>query len=792
MLQVNDVSKSYTTGDFTQVALDGVSLEFGKTEFVAVLGPSGSGKTTFLNVIGGLDKYDSGDLTINGKSTKSFEDWEWDAYRNNSVGFVFQTYNLITHLSVVDNVEMGLTLSGVPAAEKHAKAVEALERVGLKDHIHKKPNQLSGGQMQRVAIARALANDPDIILADEPTGALDTATSAQVLDLIKEIAADKLVIMVTHNPELAEEYADRIVKFQDGHVISDSNPTQAERGERGYQLKKTSMSFLTALKLSGRNISTKKWRTALTALASSIGIIGIALILSLSNGFRVQVDQFQNDALSEFPVIIAPTSMQMDAETMDEMRGEMPASRLMGETEYADTEEVALYDPADETIAHVNVITDEYVEYVQAVDPEICNGVGYLRMVGMNLLREVDGEIVPASISIGTTSADDMQSMSSGGGDLSSMSGVGLSSYPEPLDSASTPYLEENYDLLSGEYPTEMTDLVVVVDNMNRLDRKVFEKLGFDVEAADEIRFEEIVGAELKLIDNDDYYAKTPMGNFVPGTDYEAMYDSGNSTTLRISGVVRLKPDVAIGLVGNGIAYSDRLVQLVTEHAADSAIVKAQQEADYNVITLEAIDESTKNSTLAYLGGESVPLMTFLYPKDFESKDAVLTYLDDYNVGRDEADAVIYTDLASSVTEMTGGIMDGITLVLVAFAAISLVVSLIMISIITYISVLERTKEIGVLRALGARKKDITRVFTAETFIIGAVSGLLGVGIAYILTIPTNTIIENMTDLADVAQLPVLYAFALVVISVALTLIGGAIPARMAADKDPVEALRSE
>ncbi|HHJ98843.1 MAG TPA: ABC transporter ATP-binding protein/permease [Actinobacteria bacterium] len=792
MLRVKDVSKSYTTGDFTQIALDDVSLEFGKTEFVAVLGPSGSGKTTFLNLIGGLDKYDSGDLIINGKSTRDFADWEWDAYRNNSVGFVFQTYNLITHLSVLDNVEMGLTLSGVPAAEKHAKAVEALERVGLKDHIHKKPNQLSGGQMQRVAIARALANDPDIILADEPTGALDTVTSAQVMDLIKEIAADKLVIMVTHNSELAEEYADRIVRFQDGHVIADSNPTRASRGEQGYRLKKTSMGFRTALKLSGRNIATKKWRTTLTALASSIGIIGIALILSLSNGFGVQVDQFQNDALSEFPVIIAPTSMEMDAETMDEMRGELPASRLMGETEYADTREVALYDPADETIAHVNVITDEYVKYVQAIDPEICNGVGYLRMVGMNLLREVDGEIVPASISIGTTNPDGMQSMSPGAGDLSSMSGVGLSSYPEPLNSASTPYLETNYDLLSGEYPTETTDLVLVVDNMNRIDRKVFDRLGFDVEATDEIPFGELVGLELKLVDNDDFYTKTPMGNFVPGTDYEAMYDSENSTTLRISGVVRLKPDVAIGLVGNGIAYSDRLVQIVTENAADSAIVKAQQDADFNVITLEAIDENQKSMNLAYLGGESVPLMMFLYPTDFESKDAVLAYLDDYNVGLDEADAVIYTDLAKSVTEMTGGIMDGITLVLVAFAAISLVVSLIMISIITYISVLERTKEIGVLRALGARKKDITRVFTAETFIIGVFSGLLGIGIAYILTIPANTVIENMTGLAEVSQLPVLYALALVAISVALTLVGGAIPARMAADKDPVEALRSE
>jgi putative ABC transport system permease protein len=791
MLQVRNVTKSYTSGDFTQIALNDVSLDFPRSEFVAILGHSGSGKTTFLNVIGGLDRYDSGDLTINGKSTKDFEDWEWDAYRNNSVGFIFQSYNLITHLSVLDNVEMAMTLSGVSAAVRRAKAVEALDRVGLKDHMYKKPNQLSGGQMQRVAIARALTNDPDIILADEPTGALDTTTSAQVLDLIKEIAADKLVIMVTHNQELAENYTDRIVQFRDGFVVSDSSPRESVGAEAGYQLKQTGMSFLTALKLSGRNIATKKWRTALTAFASSIGIIGIALVLSLSYGFRGEVDRFQNEALAEFPIIVSPMAMNLDPETMDRMRGEL-SSAMVENREYADTQEVALYDPAEETIAHVNVITDEYIDYVEAVDPAICNSVGYLRMTGMNLLRSTDATVTPVSVAIGTTSDMQMQSLSLDISSISSMRDIGLASYPETLDSQSTPYLETNYDLLAGSYPHAETDLVLVIDNENRVPFTVLKNLGFDTEGVEGIPFGDIVGTELKLIDNDDFYVQTPLGNFRPGSDFAAMYDAESSISLKISGVLRLKPDVLRGLVGNGVAYSDKLVQRVCDNAADSAIVKAQRESDRNVMTLEPMDEATKGTMLAYLGGESLPFMAFLYPSDFDSKDAVLKYLDDYNLGRDKADTVVYTDLASSITDMSGGIMDGITLVLVAFAAISLVVSLIMIGIITYISVLERTKEIGVLRALGARKKDITRVFTAETFIIGAASGLMGMAIAYPLTIPMNAIIKNLTDLENVAKLPILYAVALIVISVALTLLGGSIPARIAAEKDPVEALRTE
>ncbi len=795
MLQLKDITKSYTTGDFTQIALNNVSINFRKSEFVAILGISGSGKTTCLNVIGGLDHYDSGDLIINGKSTKHFKDAEWDAYRNNSIGFIFQSYNLITHLSIVDNVEMAMTLSGVSAKEKHEKALEALGRVGLKDHIHKKPNQLSGGQMQRVAIARALANNPDIILADEPTGALDTSTSEQIMELIKEIAQDKLVIMVTHNPELAQRYSDRIIKFKDGNVVDDSNPYVSVNDEKGYQLKKTSMSFFTALKLSGKNISTKKWRTALTAFASSIGIIGIAMVLSLSSGFQKQIIDFQNDALSEFPIIISQSAMNMDEESLNEMRGQMNTP-LSVDKEYTNAKKVFLYDPSKSSIAHTNVFTKEYLDYINAINPSICNSIGYTRLVGMNLLRNINGKIKPVSMAVGINVASggqmDMQSMSSSMTNMTSMNGIGLTSYPETLGQSSVPYLEKNYDILEGAYPSDEKGLVLVVDNQNRVDYNILKNLGFSTDNVENVNFDKIVGVELKLIPNDTYYTETEMGNFIPDNNYDAMYTSKDSITLKITGIVRLKPSVSLGILGNGIAYSDKLVQRITDNANSSEIVIAQRNADYNVMTMEQLDEASKNAILTYLGGNSTPFMIYLYPSTFEAKDKVLSYLDAYNTGKAEKDTIIYTDLASTITKMTGGIMDAITLVLVAFAAISLVVSLIMIGIITYISVLERTKEIGVLRALGARKKDITRVFNAETFIIGTCSGLLGIAIAYLLTIPTNIFIENKTHLPNVAQLKPLYALALVAISVVLTLIGGTIPAKMAAKRDPVEALRTE
>lgn len=779
MLQLKSIKKSYTTGEFTQVALNGITINFRENEFAAILGTSGSGKTTLLNIIGGLDQYDSGELTINGKSTKDFKDGEWDAYRNNSVGFVFQSYNLITHLSILDNVEMGMTLSGVSNTEKKKRALEVLERVGLKEHTHKKPSQLSGGQMQRVAIARALANDPDIILADEPTGALDTTTSEQIMDLIKEIADDKLVIMVTHNPELAEQYADRIINVRDGEVINDSNPYTDISDSSNYQLKRTSMSYFTALKLSGKNIATKKWRTGLTAFAASIGIIGIALILSLSTGFQIQIDEFQSDALAEFPIIVSPQAMNMDEEALKEMQGNDQASK----NDYPDVDEVTLFNAEDNNITHTNNISQEYLDYLQKIDPSLARSIGYTRMAGMNLIRKVDDKVVKASVNIG---------MASGEGQMTGMSGIGLASYPEPLTKGSKNYLKINYDVLEGAYPKNKNEIVLVVDQKNRVDSNSLKQLGYETEDVKTIKFSELVGTEFQLVHNNDFYQKSDFGNFMPVEDLASLYDKENNETLKITAIVRQKEDVQVAILGNGIAYSDDLVADIIEQEKDSEIVKAQEEADHNVMTMEPMPEEEKENTLAYLGGDSMPMMIYIYPTDFDSKDEILTYLDDYNKGKENKDSIVYTDLASSMTEMTGSIMSAITMVLIAFASISLVVSLIMVGIITYISVLERTKEIGVLRALGARKKDITRVFNAETLIIGLCSGVLGIGIAYLLTIPTNIILENLTGLAGVAQLNPLHAIALIVISIVLTLIGGSIPARMAAKKDPVEALRSE
>ena len=793
MLQIKDVAKSYTTGDFTQRALDGVSVNFRKNEFVAILGPSGSGKTTFLNVIGGLDKYDSGDLIINGKSTKDFADSEWDSYRNNSIGFIFQSYNLITHLSILDNVEMGMTLSGVSDSEKHQKALDALDRVGLKDHVHKKPNQLSGGQMQRVAIARALANDPDIILADEPTGALDKKTSRQIMDLIKEIADDKLVIMVTHNPALAEEYADRIVKFEDGKVIDDTNPYEEVVHDSSYALKKTSMKFRTALKLSGRNISTKKGRTILTALASSIGIIGIALILSLSDGLQIQIDKYQSDALNEFPLFISQQVTVLDEETLAESQAQME-SFVSGTREDVQTDHVILEEVKADSTVYINPMNDKYIEYLEKVDPAICSSIGYTRSVSMNVIKKnADGNVTWHSLSSGISAM--MDSMSASGGMAGfNMTGIGLSSYPETLEEGAQTYLEYYYDVLEGNYPSDPHDVVLVVNTDNTINRDIMAALGFD-SSKEEIKFKDIVGTEYELVGNDVFYTKSEYGIYIQNTDYAAMYGNDKNIPVTISGVVRLKANQSIGLLGAGLAYSDDLVQEVIDMNMESQMVKDIQTSDIDVTPsnpMSNVDDAARTSLLLKYGGSSTPFAIFLYPTNFEEKELLIEYLDAYNNNAAEGEKVYYTDASATITEMTNGIMKAITLVLVAFASISLVVSLIMIAIITYISVLERIKEIGILRALGARKKDITRVFNAETFIIGICSGSLGIAIAYLLTIPINIIIYELTELSNVAVLNPLYALGLVAISVVLTLIGGMIPAKMASNKDPVTALRSE
>lgn len=771
MIEVSNINKSYTTGEFTQKALDDVSLKFRNNEFVAILGPSGSGKTTFLNIVGGLDRYDSGDLIINGRSTKDFKNRDWDAYRNNSIGFVFQSYNLIAHLSVLDNVEMGMTLSGVSSKIKREKAKEVLRRVGLEEHIYKKPNQLSGGQMQRVAIARALANDPDIILADEPTGALDSETSVQILDLIKEIAKDKLVIMVTHNQNLASEYADRIVEFLDGEVVSDSSPVEEELTEEDYSLRKTSMSFFTALKLSGMNILAKKWRTLLTAFASSIGIIGIALILSLSNGFNQEIEKFEATTLSGFPIMIQETAENMDIESMREQREEFMED-LKQREKYPKDKEVYSYDREESLLSHKNNLSKEFINYIEDIDGNLVAGISFNRLTDLNILKSNGSE----------ASRVDLQE-------------INFQPYPSSLDKTKTDYLKENYDLLAGDFPKSKEDLLIVVDSYSRINKETLKELGI---IGEEINFESLIEKEFRYVYNDDFYKEE-------GEIFSLNSEDGNlidiyqnkGRPIRIKGIIRAKEETDLETFNPGIMYSDELYKSFIEEAEESKIVKSQKEKDYNILTGEKFEEiederSQKELILLKLGGEDLPQVINIYPRDFESKEKVLDHIRKWNDGKSEENTILYTDLAETFTSLTSEIMNAITLVLIAFASISLIVSLIMIGIITYISVLERTKEIGVLRALGARQKDITRVFNAETFIIGVVSGAIAIGITYLLIPRMNIFLEEMTDLANIGKLNPYHAIILVGISVVLTLLGGFIPAKMAARQDPVKALRDE
>lgn len=783
MLELKDVRKTYRIGEIETRALDGISVAFREKEFVAILGTSGSGKTTCLNIIGGLDQYDSGDLVIKGKSTKDFSANDWDAYRNNSIGFVFQSYNLITHLSIVANVELGMTLSGVSREEKHKKALEVLEKVGLKEHLHKKPNQLSGGQMQRVAIARALANDPEILLCDEPTGALDSTTSLQIMDLIKEVAKDRLVIMVTHNPELAQEYADRIIRFSDGKIVDDTHPHKERPKTDQFHLKKTNMSFITALHLSFQNLKTKKGRTFLTAFASSIGIIGIAVILSLSTGFQSEIDNFQSDAMAEFPIIITKATQEVDINAMMEMSEGMQ-NRVYGTNEYADTKELQIKDSSGHVEIHTNRIEDGFLDYIHKISPEICGSIGYTRIVNMNVVtKRPDGTFVP--VMIGTKRSN------SSSQSMTSTSNMGISCYPDSLAEGDN-YLKDYYELIAGAYPENETDVVLVVETTDSIEKSTLTALGFDVEGKETLAFEEVVGTEFKVIDNNSYYQKTEFGTFLPSNDYAGMYESGEGFTIRISGIVRAKEGTKMSMLATGIAYSDALSKRVIEAAADSEIVKAQKEVDYNIMSMEPMDEQTKNNLVSYLGGDPTPYLLMVFPKDFSAKDKVLDYIDAFNEGKDKDDIIVYTDLAGTMSSMTSGIMDGVTLVLIAFAGVSLVVSMIMICIITYTSVLERTKEIGILRALGARKKDIARVFDAETCILGIFSGLLGVIIAWLCTFPINAVINSQAGLESAAHLQLLHAVILVAVSTVITILGGHIPAKLASKKEAVEALRSE
>ncbi|NLF48682.1 MAG: ATP-binding cassette domain-containing protein, partial [Acholeplasmataceae bacterium] len=699
MLRLTNINKTYITGTFSQKALNNVSLDFRKNEFVTILGPSGCGKTTLLNIIGGLDHYDSGDLIISGKSTKEFKDLDWDMYRNNSIGFIFQSHNLIPHLNVLQNVELGLTLSGVSASERKARAIEVLDEVGLKNHLHKRPNQLSGGESQRVAIARALANNPDVVLADEPTGSLDSVTSIQILELIKRIAQDKLVIMVTHNTELANKYANRIVRLKDGEVIDDTNPVAEVKELKGdFSLKKTSMNFMTAIVSSINNIRTKLGRTILTAFAGSIGIIGIALILSLSNGLDQEISAFERETLSGYPITI--TTSKIDFERMRTFNVEDLEA-------YPDTDYALAYDENRLTSFFLpNLITTEYIDYVdryvKEVDPLGIIGIKYTHNMNLSLLRYDEGSSDYEQIY-----AQQLDETPTNPGSVFGFVSRFFTQLPEG------DVLANNYDLIYGNMPANQPNekkfqVVLVVDEYNRIYQSTLDnRLGFDTTTTTEFPFSSIVGLDFKLY----------IGSYDDETS-----DIAEAVDIEISGIVRIKESSNVSLFYNGFGYDQQLVDYILDNHPEE------------------------------IGSVSG---IYIYPDSFEDKEELADYLNAYNdqFSENSLSRIEYVDQAATFTSMVKGVIDTISIVLIAFAAISLVVSSIMIAIITYISVLERIKEIGVLRALGARKKDVSRVFNAENLVIGFVSGVVGIGVALLLIIPINRIIENLAEMPNVAKL---------------------------------------
>lgn len=810
MLKLVDINKVYKVGDMTIQALKGVSLEFRKNEMVSILGPSGCGKTTMLNIIGGLDKYTSGDLIINGISTKEYRDCDWDAYRNASIGFVFQSYNLISHQTVLENVELALTLSGVDPAERRQRAIKALQEVGLGDQLKKKPNQLSGGQMQRVAIARALINNPDILLADEPTGALDSVTSVQIMDLLKEVAKTRLVIMVTHNGELAEQYSDRIIRLMDGKIISDTHPVKSEDQKTTKQRpKKTAMSMVAAFKLSIRNLFTKKMRTFITSFAGSIGIIGVALILALSAGFSGYIDRMQEDTMSSYPITVASSSVDV-ASVMSLV--EMPKL-----DKYPTAQEIYINKITEKLQSTIkdNEITEEYVNNaIKTIDPAWVNDIVYDTGAEINLYKKAstdnNGNVQLKSISMGGT-------MGMGGWKR-------IINNPELIDS--------QYDVIGGKLPENKGELVLVVDDYNQLmDMAVTGALGFDekyIKDTDKISFEDIFNLEYKIVLNDELYKQQSNGKFVKDTLLTAdEYDK--SLTLKIVGIVRLKEEATGGSLSGTIGYHGDLMSYILDKNSNSQVVKWQKEnkdtkysdgssylakAKATVMQREPslltkpfeewdeedkqsvykVAESLCNNSLSLLGGRFVPTQIDIYPKDFESKEKIKEHLDAYNaeLKKQKKTPVAYSDVMGIMFEALGIMVDAVSYVLIAFTSISLVVSSIMIGVITYTSVLERTKEIGILKALGARKKDISRVFNAETVSIGFTSGMIGVLFTWLVSIPVNSLLYSLTTIPNLMTLGIIPAAILVAISIGLTFVAGLVPAKMAAHKDAVIALRTE
>ena len=895
MLTLSGIIKTYSSGSTKVTALNGINIVFRENEFVSILGPSGCGKTTLLNIIGGLDRYDSGDLSINQKSTKKFKDSDWDSYRNHSIGFVFQNYNLIPHQTVLSNVELALTLSGVSKSERRKRAKEVLEKVGLGDQLRKKPNQMSGGQMQRVAIARALVNNPEILLADEPTGALDSATSVQIMELLKEIAKEKLVIMVTHNPELAEQYSSRIVKLLDGRITDDFNPynpdesaaASADTGAKGKKKKakkqKTSMSLLTAFSLSLNNLMTKKGRTILTAFAGSIGIIGIALILSLSNGFQLYINKVQEDTLSSYPLTIQKESVDLSTmiATLQEERSseaDHDKDKIYSSTVMADLMNTMITEARTNNLAdfktyieqnqngrkmkdYTSAIQYSYDAPLNVFNADTSNGV--VQVNPSKVLEKMMPQQASGSSSIFTQNSDNFWS--------------------ELLQNQAL--LDSQYDILAGRWPQSYNEVVIAVTKKNEISDVELYSLGLkDQKEVDEsmrkimsgepadveqlsFTYDELLALRFKLLLSSELYAKDPItGTYKDLREDEILLKKAvdKGIEIKVVGIVRPNPDAASASITGVIGYTHELMEYVIEQTDQSELVRAQkadpktdvftglpfesdeeqqaapdvssmtpeqlaqyqqeaqekqqrmqeyiaalpEETQQYLATLseeeraalvtgyieQAQPKTTYEENLVKLGVADLddPSIIRLYPIDFESKENIEQLISDYNEGKADEEQITYSDIVGIMMSSISSIINMISYVLIAFVSISLVVSSIMIGIITYISVLERTKEIGILRSIGASKKDISRVFNAETLIIGFVAGALGIGTTLLLNIPVNALIKSLSGISNVSRLPINGAVILVIISMALTLIAGLIPSGVAAKKDPVVALRTE
>ena len=867
MLQLKNITKNYLSGDNEVQELKGIDIEFRENEFVSILGQSGCGKTTLLNIIGGLDRYTSGDLIINGKSTKEFKDKDWDTYRNHSVGFVFQSYNLIPHQTVLANVELALTISGVGKAERKKKAIEALQKVGLGDQINKKPNQMSGGQMQRVAIARALVNDPDILLADEPTGALDSKTSVQVMEILKEISKDRLIIMVTHNPELAKKYSSRIVKLLDGKIIDDSNPYKSSEEDvkkaRNKKDKsgKASMKFTTAVRLSLNNLMTKKGRTFLTSFAGSIGIIGIALILSLSHGMQSYINRVEEDTLSSYPLTIQEASIDVTS-MLEAMMGNGEKEEHNDNKIYSRPIVNNILETVSTKLQTNNL--EEFKKYLESGDTNIkdyINAIQYEYNLNLNIYKQNEDktyqQVNPSKVFDELGFGEMMESRQSASSMMSSsMAMTQTDVWTEMLDNQNL--LQSQYDVLAGNWPTKYNEVVLIVDENNEISDYTLYSLGIKdikelnesmekiknkekVEAgeSESYSYDDLLNYKFKILLNTDYYKKSGNAWQDMSNDDEYMKNVvDNAEEITIVGIIKPNKETVSSSGAGMIGYTKELKEYVINKINETEIVKEQKENpninvftgiefpenqnssfDYSQLTdeqrmymatlseaelAELMKNYAENSTATYDSNLSTlgvvdlnkPSTINIYPKDFESKDMITTRISEYNDkqtndGKEE-NVITYTDIVGVMMSSVSTIINVISYVLIAFVGISLVVSSIMIGIITYISVLERTKEIGILRSIGASKKDVSRVFNAETLIIGLVAGLIGIVVTLLLNIPINMIIKSIVGISNISKLPTAGAIILVVISVGLTMIAGLIPARFAAKRDPVEALRTE